>query len=477
MFLIFGTLLQASDLKSDGKAYLELGSSRELFVDHYLIDRLKNAQLVLHHPLDEGSVLKCDRPWEFPFAGCPTVIKDGDKYRLYYRGMSGTGDGSHVESICYAESPDGIRWTKPELGLFEVKGSRNNNCVYANDPPFSHNFTPFLDTRPGVDPQQRFKAIAGVKKSGGPWAFASADGIHWKKLGDKPIITKGAFDSQNVAFWSQLEGKYLCYFRTFKNNVRWVSRATSDDFVNWTEPVEMKFLHGDGAAPAEHIYTNGTHPYFRAPHIYIAIPFRFMPGRRVLTKQQAKAVKVHPNYAKDCSDGILMTSRGGDTYDRTFLESFIRPGIGWRNWVSRTNMPGLNVVQTGENEMSIYVLCDYAQPTVHLRRFSMRLDGFASVRGPYSGGEMSTKPFTFTGKSLLLNFSTSAAGGIRVEIQDADHKPIPGFTLADSAEMIGNEIERAASWKGKQDVSSLAGRPVRLRFVLKDADLYAMRFE
>jgi hypothetical protein len=474
------TALHASDSDNDAQICRELGSRRELFVDHYLIDKLHNARLVLHQPRDEGSVIKFDQPWEFPFAGCPTVIKDGDKYRLYYRGMSSTGDGSNVESTCYAESPDGIHWTKPDLGLFEVEGTKHNNCIYANDPPFSHNFTPFLDTRPGAGPQRRFKAISGVIKSGGPWAFASSDGIHWKKLGDKPIITKGAFDSQNLVFWSEHEGKYLCYFRTWKNGwkgTRWVSRATSDDFVNWTEPVKMVFRHGDGPAPDEHIYTNGTHPYFRAPHIYIATPFRFMPGRRVLTEQQAKAVNVHPKYAKDCSDGIFMTSRGGNIYDRTFLESFIRPGIGWRNWVSRTNMPGLNVVRTGENEMSIYVVCDYAQPTVHLRRFSMRLDGFASVRGPYSGGELITRPFTFTGKRLLLNFSTSAAGGVRVEIQDAQGKPVKGYSLGESNELIGNEIERSVSWKGGEEVGTLAGKTIRLRFIMKDADIYSLRFE
>ena len=313
-------------------------------------------------------------------------------------------------------------------------------------------------------------------KSKSIWTFASPDGIRWKKLHDKPSITKGAFDSQNVAFWSEHEGKYLCYFRVWKG-VRWVARATSEDFVNWTEPVDMEFRHGDGPAPAEHIYTNGTHPYFRAPHIYIATPFRFMQGRRILTDEQAKAINVQPGYFNDCSDGILMTSRGGSVYDRTFLESFIRPGIGWQNWVSRTNMPGLGVVQTGENEMSIYVECNYAQPTVHLRRFSMRLDGFASVRGPYSGGELVTRPLTFTGKKLLLNFSTSAAGAVRVEIQDAAGKPLEGYSLGESQELIGNEIERAVSWKGKQNVGSLAGRPIRLLFELKDADVYAIRFE
>ena len=465
----------SSESRQPSQEAIDIGSRRELFVDQYLIDRMDNTRLVLHHPRDEGPVIRFDNPWEFPFAGCPTLIKDGAKYRLYYRGMFGTGDGTNVECTCYAESDDGIHWTKPNLGLFEVKGTRENNCVWANDPPFSHDFSPFLDTRSGVDPAQRFKAVAGIKKSGGLWAFASADGIHWKKLYGKPIITDGAFDSHNVAFWSEHEGKYLCYFRTWKG-YRWVSRSTSDDFEHWSPTVDMIFRHGDGLAPKEHIYTNGTHPYFRAPHIYIAMPFRFMPGRRAITEAQAKAINVHPNYAKDCSDGIFMTSRGGNVYHRTFLESFIRPGIGHENWVSRTNMPAYGIVPTGEHEMSIYVECNYAQPTVHLKRYTMRFDGFASVEGPYDGGEMISRPLTFLGSRLTVNFATSAAGGIRVEIQDAQGKPIPGYTLDDAQELVGNEIERTVAWKGGSDVIELAGKPIRMRFVLKDADLYSLQF-
>lgn len=459
-----------------GREAIDIGSRRELFIDRYLIDRLDDARLVLHHPRDEGPVIRFDNPWEFPFAGCPTVIKDGSKYRLYYRGMSGPGDGTNVECTCYAESDDGIHWTKPNLELFEVKGTRKNNCVWANDPPFSHDFSPFLDTRPGADPDRRFKAVAGIKRSGGLWAFASADGIHWEKLHGKPMITDGAFDSHNVAFWSEHEGKYVCYFRTWKG-CRWVSRSTSDDFEHWSPTVDMVFRHGEGLAPKEHIYTNGTHPYFRAPHIYIAMPFRFMPGRQVIPAAQAKAINVHPDYAKDCSDGILMTSRGGHVYDRTFLESFIRPGIGPENWVSRTNMPAYGIVPTGAHEMSIYVECNYAQPTVHLKRYTMRLDGFASVQAPYSGGRIISRPLTFSGSRLTVNFATSAAGGVRVEVQDSQGKPIPGYTLDDALELVGNEIERTVTWKAGSDLGKLAGKPVRLRFELKDADLYAVQVQ
>ena len=77
---------------------------------------------------------------------------------------------------------------------------------------------------------------------------------------------------------------------------------------------------------------------------------------------------------------------------------------------------------------------------------------------------------------MTINYSTSAAGGIRVEIQDADGGAVGGYTLAECQEIIGDQIERVVSWKGGADVSKLAGRPVRLRLVMKDADLYSIRF-
>ena len=460
----------------DGDA-LSLGSRRELFVDHYLIDRLDRTQLALGSPKDEGIVMAFDKPWEGRFSAYVTVLKDGDRYRLYYRGVpESKHDGNEAEVTCTAESSDGIHWTKPNLGLFEVHGTRENNVVLANAAPFNHNFSPFIDTRPGVAEDQRYKALAGSGESG-LVAFVSADGLHWKKLQEKAVLTGGAFDSQNLAFWSEAESCYVCYFRTFVNNIRWVARSTSKDFIDWTPLAQMEFHRPTGPAPAEHLYTNQTGAYFRAPHIYVATAARFMPDRQVLTEAQAKAIDVDPDYFKDISDGVLLTTRGGNVYDRTFMEGFLRPGIGWKNWVSRTNYPALNVVQTGREEMSLYVQNDYAQKTACLRRFSMRLDGFASVRASYDGGEMLTKPFTFTGKRLSLNFATSAAGGIRVEIQDAQGKPIPGYTLKDADEVIGNEIDRSVLWHGKNDASPLAGKPIRLRFVMKDADVYSLKFE
>lgn len=458
----------------------DIGSRRELFVDRYLIEQLNGLELRLHHPVPAGPALELNRPWEGIVSGYVTVIKDGARYLMFYRGRpSRTGGDGAVESkevACYAESADGIHWTRPNLGLHEVAGTRDNNVILVEPTTVTHNFAPFLDTKPGVPPSERFKALGGTGASG-LFGFVSPDGIHWQRAAPQALITQGAFDSQNIGFWSAHEQCYLCYFRTFKNGVRWVTRTTSPDFLHWSKPEDMSF----GGAPPEHIYINQTQPYFRAPHLYIATAARFNPGRRALTDEQVTALDLENprNYdslkAED-SDAVLLTSRGGTVYDRTFLESFIRPGPDLRNWVARANYPALGVVPTGPTEMSLYVGRHYGQPSIFVERLTLRTDGFASVHASYTGGELLTKPLRFAGQELEVNLSTSAAGGLRVEIQDEQGQALPGFALQDCPEMIGDQIDRVVAWKQGRDVHSLSGRTVRLRFALKDADLFAFRF-
>lgn len=455
---------------------IPLGTRLELFADDFLIERFEGAALKLHEPTPAGVALRFDRPWEGAFCGYVTVLKDGDTFRMYYRGLPKAGrDGSDDEVTCYAESRDGVTWNKPNLGLFVVRGTRDNNAILAGQAPFSHNFSPFLDTRPGVPAAERYKALAGTSEKG-LFGFISADGVRWRKQPETPLVTRGAFDSQNVAFWSEAEQEYALYLRTWTDGefrgFRTVSRAVSQDFLHWSEPVAMTF----GDTPPEHLYTSQTHPYFRAPHLYVALPMRFLPGRKVLTDAQARALGVDPGYGSDCAEAVFMTSRGGARFTRTFMEGFIRPGPDLGNWASRAGLTALGIVPTGPGELSIYKQAHYAQPTCHLLRYALRTDGFASVNAPYRGGEFLTRPLTFSGRELALNFATSAAGAVRVEIKDADGAPLPGYTLADAPEIIGDDLARVASWKAGADLSKLAGRAVRLRFVMKDADLYSLQF-
>lgn len=460
---------------------------RGLFVDSHLIDRRDHVALTLHAPTDEGPVFYFDKPWEGIHCGYCTVLRDGDRLRLYYRGMPAeVVDGTDGEVTCMAESADGIHWTRPELGLFPPPngpaGDRRNNIVLAGSAPHSHNFSPFLDTNPACPPDQRYKALTGLDTSG-LIAYTSPDGIRWQKLRDDPVIPRAApfpfewmFDSQNIAFWSESERKYVSYFRVY-SGVRRIARCESEDFVHWTPPVLMQYETDGRTSPLEEIYTNQTTPYFRAPDVYLSFAARFVPGRQVISDEEANRLNLAAGFQKDVSDAILMSTRGGPVFQRQFLTSFVRPGIGARNWVSRTNYPALGIVQTGDTELSLYVNQDYAQPTAHLRRYSLRLDGFASARAPYEGGELLTKPMRVRGNRLHLNLSTSAVGSVRVEIQDAEGRPLPGYSADECREVIGNEIDRVVQWNHGSTLDGWNDRVIRLRFIMKDADLFSFRFD
>ena len=468
---ILWTSLAGTALGGDA---VRIDDRRELLVDDHLIDLLEGgARLELHHPRPREKVLTLDRPWEGLYSGYFTVLRDGPKLRMYYRGLPVARHSLDTEVTCVAESEDGVRWTRPRLGLHEVGGTRENNVVLARHRA-CHNLAPFIDTNPDARPDERYKAVGGTGAPG-LVALVSADGLRWRDVREEPVITKGAFDSQNVAFWSATEKRYVCYFRVFRRGVRWIARSVSDDFVHWTEPVDMQF--GDG--PAQHLYTNQTLVYPRAPHIYLGFPTRFMPGRRALSRKLVATLGTSTktwDFRNDCADIMLTSSRGGDVLGRHFLEAFVRPGTDPRNWTSRANYAAHGLIQTAADELSLWINQNVGYPTTHIRRYTIRIDGFVSAYAGWSGGELLTKPLVFAGKQLTINYATSAAGGLRVEVHGGDGKPLTGYGLHDCVEIIGDEIERTVVWKNGSDVSALAGKPVRLRFALRDANLYSLRF-
>lgn len=468
--------LYTSSYEKANSDVISITNQREIFIDYFLIDKLINVTLKINTLHPKECVLTFDKPWEGRYSGYVTLIRDETLFRLYYRGLPISGkDGSNSEVTCYAESTDGIRFTKPNLGIYEIMGTKDNNVILAYDPPFSHNFAPFLDTKPGISASEKYKAIAGTSDSG-LYAFVSEDGIHWEKLSNEPILTGFEFDSQNVAFWSEYENKYVLYFRTWNgpgNKYRWISRTTSNDFINWEKPIVMD----KGTAPWEHIYTNQTTPYFRAPHIYISLCGRFVPECNALEETELLKIDIDRTYAYDCSDVILMSSRGGNRYERTFLEAFLKPEPGPENWVSRTNYPVRGIFQINEYEMAIYIQKHYALPSAHIQRYTLRLDGFTALTAGFNEGYVITKPFRFLGKQISLNFATSATGYILVEIQDHENNTIPSFSYDDCVPLKGNKIDKVIKWKANQNLDCLHGRIIRLCFKMKDADIYSIKFD
>lgn len=169
------------------------------------------------------------------------------------------------------------------------------------------------------------------------------------------------------------------------------------------------------AAPSEHLYANAAPPYFRAPQLYLAFPKRFLPDRKSGEDVPTAGL----------SDAVFMSSRDGVRWDRRFLEAFVRPGRDPRDWVHRNRMVAAGVLPTGPDEISIYVSRHYTYPSAHLERMTLRTDGFVSVHADYRGGELLTRPLLIEGSKLVLNYATSAAGSLEVEVLDGEDRNPP----------------------------------------------------
>ncbi len=472
---------------------IDIGSRRELFVDTFLVDKIEGkAELRLHAPTKRKVAIKYDQPWEGNASGYATIFQDGEIYRMYYRGHRYIVDGKKLkqaqsEVVCYAESKDGINWIKPKLNLFAWKGSKENNIIWLGGPE-THNFAPFKDTNPNCKPDEIYKAIGGTVTSKGLLTFKSQDGIHWQKLSKGPVVTKGAFDSHNTCFWDAEHNRYTMYVRYFDagqfKGLRSIGVSYSSDFTNWTEPVGIRYSN----SPPQQMYTNQIAPYIRAPHILMGFPTRYVaktlnehgkqldpvPLRNLLTKS-------HRRLGTDLTDGVFMTSRDGQSF-RRWDEAFLRPGPQTAgHWIYGDCYQGYGLWETespeGTNELSMH-FTEYAwiDEKHQSRRYTIRLDGFVSLNAPLAVGELLTKPLLFSGSKLSINYSTSALGSVRVELQDAAGKPIPNYTMNDCLEHYGDSVQQIIAWKNGTNLTDLAGKPVRLKFALKDADLYSFQF-
>ena len=481
---------------------IDLGSRLEPMVDDHVIDRLVGEVALCGHTptpreivfpnqtdpviYEEGQGLRAGHAYM-------TVFQDGDRYRMYH-GVVRNFRAAPKRWVYYAESDDGRQWRTPSLGLVEYGGSTDNCIVWSPD------LSPFRDDCPACVAEQRYKGITALRGEHGPakeralYAATSADGLRWRLLHDDPVITQGAFDSQNLAFWDSVRGEYRAYWRDFfpgpdGRRFRGIKTATSRDFQRWSEPQWLEYR----GCPVEQLYTNQVIPYYRAPHIFVGFPTRYIerswcdavealpePERRKSIIERTNAERI----GTALTDTLFMSSRDGVRFSLRG-EAFIRPGLRpIDNWVYGDNYTNWGIVETASdidgapNELSFYV-SEGSRRDHHskvYRRYTLRIDGFSSVRASRWGGELLTRPLTFTGSQLVLNYSASAAGSITIEVTDPNGVPLPGFAATDCVEVIGDQLDGTVHWRGSSDLSTLAGEPIRLRIRLTDADLFAFRF-
>jgi hypothetical protein len=470
---------------------VDIGSRRELFVDDHVIEKIEgDARLELQQPVPREVALVTGKPWEGNTCAFYTVFRDEDASgadicRMYYRGSNydhEIRDQTHRQVVCYAESKDGIHWTKPNLGLVEFEGSKENNIVWNG--AGAHCFTPFKDTNPNCPPEARYKALSQVHRTGRAhyavkgemtaFAYKSPDGIRWT-ISDGPLITRGDFDSQNVAFWDPHAGLYREYHRVriLRNpggelviggsraygGIRSIMTGTSKNFLNWTswsEPTPLEYTDDIGD---QHLYTSAVMSYPRAPQILIGFPTRLLPeqGNRV--------------------EPILMASRDGRRFKR-WDKPVIPEDAPQDRKGNRSNYMAWGLVPTpgNDSEYSVYASEAYLYgPDTRLRRFTYRVDGFVALRGGELGGHLTTRPLKVAGGHLEINYLARPGGHVKVEIQDAEGRPLTGFAAADCDPLEGDEIAKTVTWKGDGH-GPFTERPVRLQFEVKDAELFSFQF-
>jgi hypothetical protein len=466
---------------------IKIGSCRELFWDDYIIEST-TAELKKHKPQAKNVVLMHDSPWEGSCCIYHVAFKDGDIIRMYYVASDITNeDGTKMSDrpavVCYAESNDGKIFTKPDIGICEFEGSKENNIILDNATMKFDNFAVFKDLNPECKSDEIYKAVASSSDDRILWCFTSADAIHFNKAWR--MTDEGAFDSLNIAFWDDHTRQYFLYIRDLHgyvgdykwNGIRDIRWSVSKDFKNWSTPVLIGFDdHLD--IP---LYTNVINPYYRADHMYIGFPTRYidrgwsenfesMPDVR----HRKNRMKFDPRYGTAITDCVIMTSRDGMNW-RRWNEAFMTPGPERvHNWVYGDCYPSLGLIETVNDlpyafeELSFYMPEYHWKLTNQLRRYTIRVDGLISYNAPYEPCTIVTKPFIFSGNNLYINFSTSAIGYIRIKL-------ISETKTLDSIEIFGDNINRKVIFDDG-DAASLEGEPVHMEITMSDADIYSFIF-
>ena len=479
-----------------------------------------------HRPEFAGTVLVHDRPWEGDMCGYYNILRDEDEkgvlYRMYYQGAAWGVKGSRFGwtglKICYAESRDGLAWTRPDLGIWTFNGSKKNNIILDRSQNYWDNFMVMKDPNPDCPAAERYKGIAlyltptpGDPKresERGLIYLSSPDGIHFKR--ERMMMRRWqpphnlSFDSLNVVFWDSVRKEYrmylrgqvnlpdrprYCHFETKPGAPEWVRSVkviTSRDFKTWTEPVEIGV---DCKGGRFDMYTNNIEPYFRNPRLYLGFPTRYSErmvwtdtyDRLCSAQRRSERSFRKPACGERMREGLAMTdavvmwSADGQNFT-VGEEAFLTPGPEHDgNWVYGSCYLARGMVETpgrrgDANELSFYPYVGrFSGNATELDRYVLRMDGFVSYHAAVEPRKLVTRPIVFEGDELLVNFATSVYGYLRITVRGEDGQ------TAVSHELFGDAVDRLVGFE-KGDLAKFSGKPVTLTFEISDGDVYAYRF-
>ena len=478
-------VLSEGDLAStawaaDDPLHLPLGE-RQLFLDDYVLESTENLARTLHQPVKRGAVIRPDRPWEtvLQTRSAPAWDEQAKKYRLW---LITSNFGSAIAGgTTYAESTDGLHWTKPNLRQFEVDGSLENNYI-SLDPDLRWGDNAIENVVYDPDdpkPERRYKGFLGTS---GRQPIVSPDGIHWKKLAAPKLPSQ---DESNLSY-DRTSGIFIATLKQRGPYGRSHALATSKDFVTWTKP-ELVF-HADDedqVRAKENIKARLANPKLRQPiyndpadynaDIYNFGVFRY-EGLYVGLPAVYHAVGKRPEGNTDGFHLIqLASSRDLKHWKRLGdRQPFIGPSeVGTGAYDTMQLLPPSSPVEHGDELWFYYTGIKYRHVPEGVDSdlgaiclAVLRRDGFLSLDAGTEPGVLVTKPFVLEAANLYVNVE-APEGAIKAQVLDG-----AGAVLATSKEITGDQMGAVFAWE-TGDLEGLDGQTVRLRFRLRAASFYS----
>ena len=452
---------------------IKITNKRQLLFDDRFIASSTGITHVMHTPSPAEVAIASDRSWETGGVHYSSVLQNGDRFRMWYRADTGPDPTSAIDAeswICYAESDDGIVWTKPELGIVTEVENGKNNILF---PDKSSGINPCVIIDPSAEAGEGYKMITRGSGPTNVLGYTSSDGIDWTPIDTNPLLSEpGPFDSHNTVVYDDEADRYVIFCRgtdtarpgNFKDGIRAIRRAESPDFHTWSE-MELVVTADDEDPTDLHLYTNAAARYTRAQNAWLMFPM-------ILYVERKGNADSYPGL----SDVQFATSRDGILWERRFREPFLAPDLDRHNWVDRNPIVGPGILHTSPEELSLYYSERLRDPECRFRRCTIRTDGFVSLHAPYKGwAEFTTPPLAFEGNRLDLNVKTSGGGTVLVELQDERGNPVDGYNLDDCDPIFCDEIDRTVTWAGNGAVSAPGDR-CQIRFKMRDAHLFAFQF-
>jgi hypothetical protein len=461
--------------------------SRHLFLDPKFLTESNGVALHVNPPERREIVLKPDAAWEKGMMGIfLTVLDDGGKIRMWY-----FTSASEKEKSCmaYAESKDGIHFSKPSLGLTERDGSKANNLLEL--PTHEGNVLKVADAPAAA----RYLCVANVDNEG-LVRFFSPDGIRWNR--DAQPLLRFRVDTQSVTIRDEKLGRYVLYMRGwdvspgFSKRLRTIVRteATSLDTPLSITP------SGKGANPSKKA---------DLPRLTTEWPTVFAadasdPPKADVYNLAATQYPLDPSWYMAFPS--IMDHRGKSISDGRLDVHFVggRDGIAWHRYDRTPYVPlgedgsptggmnymGMGMIVRGDEiwQYGASFRTDHGNPLGRRKsgdgavyRYVQRLDGFVSADFADEAGHAVTEPVSIDGAQLVVNVRPGKDGALRVGLRDENGREIPGYAVGDCAEIRSDSVKAVVAWRNQTSLSALAGRKVRVELVGKQAKIFSFSFQ